>query len=40
MLDIVNTTKTSHALKMLDIVGFCVYNFNETLVKKPYMLSK
>ena len=32
LLDIVNTSKTSHASKMLDIVGICVNNFNKTLV--------
>ena len=32
LLDIVNTSKTSHAFKMLDIVGICVNNFNKTLV--------
>ena len=32
LLDIVNTSKTSHASKMLDIVGICVYILNETLV--------
>ena len=31
MLDIVNASKTSHASKMLDVVGICVNNLNETL---------
>ena len=31
LLDIVNNSKTSHASRMLDIVGICVNNFNETL---------
>ena len=30
MLDVINTSKTCHASKMLDIVGICVNNFNET----------
>ena len=33
LFDIANTSsKTSHASKMLDIVGICVNNFKETLV--------
>ena len=32
LLDIVNTSKTSHASKMLNIVGICVNNYNETVV--------
>ena len=30
LLDIVNISKTSHASKMLDIVGICVIHLNET----------
>ena len=32
LLDIVNTSRTSHASKMLDIVGMYVNTFNEMLV--------
>ena len=32
LLDIVNTSKNSHASKMLGIVGICVNNFNEMFV--------
>ena len=32
LLNIINTSKTSHAFKMLDIFGICVNDFNETLV--------
>ena len=32
LLYIVNTSKTCHVSKMLDIVGICVNSFNETLV--------
>ena len=39
LLVIVYTSKNSRASKMLDIVGICVNNFNETLVlkKMPYL---
>ena len=32
LFDIVNTSKNSHASKMLGIVGICVNNFNEMFV--------
>ena len=36
-LYLLDTSKTSHASKMLGIVGICVNYFNETLVlKKTY----
>ena len=37
LLDIINTSKTSRASKMRGIVGICIINFNETLVKKNFM---
>ena len=37
LLDTVNTSKTSHASKFVDIVGrIYVINFNETLVKTHF----
>ena len=36
-LYLLDTSKTSHASKMLDIIGICVNNFNETVtLKKLY----
>ena len=34
LLDIVNALKTSHVSKMLDNVGICVNNLNETFFLK------
>ena len=38
LLYIVNTSKNSHASKMLGIVGICVNNFNEIFVGKKKTL--